>query len=310
MAAELVAEREHDVVLNWMGGLHHARKSKASGFCYLNDCVLAIMRLLYEYRRVLYIDIDVHHGDGVEEAFLTTNRVLTLSFHQYESDQSFFPGTGNVDDFGEDDGEYHSINVPLMSGCSNHNYDYIFRNVVDRVFERYRPEAVVLQCGSDSIVGDRIGGFNLTIEGHGNAFKHVLSKKIPTVCLGGGGYTAENVSRCWAYESFLALNKDTPRFLPENLEYQSFYSTNELLKPLPNLQDDIIDRNTKDYLQKLLVKVECMLKKVEIAPGTPFMQRPDKEKGKELNGVDLNDGELNYNDGKIQIESHDSDDLL
>lgn len=296
LSAELVAEGDHDVVLNWMGGLHHARKSKASGFCYLNDCVLAIMRLLYEYRRVLYIDIDVHHGDGVEEAFLLTNRVLTLSFHQYEIDQSFFPGTGSADDFGEGDGENHSINVPLWSGCSNINYEYIFRNVVDRVFERYRPEAIVLQCGADSVVGDRIGGFNLTIEGHGNAFLHVLNKKVPTVCLGGGGYTAENVSRCWTYESFLALNKDAPKYLPENLEYQSVYTTNELLKPLPNLQEDTIDRNTKDYLQKLLVKVESHLKNIEIAPGTPFMDRPDISINKEKRAAKLDDGEIDYND--------------
>ena len=84
LAAELVAQGRHDVVLNWMGGLHHARKSKASGFCYVNDCVLAIVRLLHTFQRVLYIDIDVHHGDGVEEAFLISNRVMTLSFHQYD----------------------------------------------------------------------------------------------------------------------------------------------------------------------------------------------------------------------------------
>ena len=286
-----------------MGGMHHSRKSKASGFCYLNDCVLAIMRLLADFRRVLYIDIDIHHGDGVEEAFLTTNRVLTLSFHQYEEDQSFFPGTGSVDDFGEEEGMYHSINVPLMSGCTNLNYEMIFKFTVDKVFERYRPDAVVLQCGSDSIVGDRIGGFNLTIDGHGNAFKHVLSKGVPTVCLGGGGYTAENVSRCWAYESFLALGKDAPKLLPTKLEYQNIYTTTELLRPLPNLQEDPTERNTKEYLQKLMAKIDFCIKKIEIAPGTPFMQRPDfSSSGKEN---DLKDGEVDYNDRLHQNEKQD-----
>ena len=81
LAANLLSQKKHDLVLNWIGGLHHAKKDFASGFCYINDCVLAINRLLYNHRRVLYIDIDVHHGDGVEEAFYFTNRVCTLSIH-------------------------------------------------------------------------------------------------------------------------------------------------------------------------------------------------------------------------------------
>jgi acetoin utilization deacetylase AcuC-like enzyme len=86
-----------DIVVNWSGGLHHAKKREASGFCYVNDIVLAILELLKYHERVLYIDIDVHHGDGVEDAFLTTNRVLTLSLHKFGD---FFPGTGSIRDTG------------------------------------------------------------------------------------------------------------------------------------------------------------------------------------------------------------------
>lgn len=82
-----------DIAINWAGGLHHAKKSEASGFCYVNDIVLGILELLRYYARVLYIDIDVHHGDGVEEAFYTTDRVMTVSFHKYGE---FFPGTGEL----------------------------------------------------------------------------------------------------------------------------------------------------------------------------------------------------------------------
>lgn len=82
-----------DIAINWAGGLHHAKKSEASGFCYVNDIVLGILELLRYYPRVLYIDIDVHHGDGVEEAFYTTDRVMTCSFHKYGE---FFPGTGEL----------------------------------------------------------------------------------------------------------------------------------------------------------------------------------------------------------------------
>jgi len=104
-------------VINWAGGLHHAKKSEASGFCYVNDSVLAILSLLEYFPRVLYIDIDVHHGDGVEDAFYNSNRVLTCSFHQYGED--FFPGTGNFDSLGEDEGKYYSINVPLRPGIND-----------------------------------------------------------------------------------------------------------------------------------------------------------------------------------------------
>ena len=82
-----------DIAINWAGGLHHAKKSEASGFCYVNDIVLAILELLKYHQRVLYIDIDIHHGDGVEEAFYTTDRVMTASFHKYGE---YFPGTGDL----------------------------------------------------------------------------------------------------------------------------------------------------------------------------------------------------------------------
>lgn len=83
-----------DIAVNWSGGLHHAKRSEASGFCYVNDLVLAILELLKYHARVLYIDIDIHHGDGVEEAFYTTDRVMTVSFHKYGD--FFFPGEYRV----------------------------------------------------------------------------------------------------------------------------------------------------------------------------------------------------------------------
>jgi histone deacetylase 1/2 len=97
LGAHFLNENISDIAINWSGGLHHAKKSEASGFCYINDCVLAILELLTKYERVLYLDIDIHHGDGVEEAFFTTDRVLTCSFHKYGE---YFPGTGNLNDIG------------------------------------------------------------------------------------------------------------------------------------------------------------------------------------------------------------------
>ena len=96
--AARISQGRSDIVMNWSGGMHHAKRGEASGFCYMNDIVLAILELLKTHPRVLYIDIDIHHGDGVEEAFYLTNRVMTLSFHQCGG--NFFPGTGHLDDVG------------------------------------------------------------------------------------------------------------------------------------------------------------------------------------------------------------------
>jgi len=105
-----------DIAINWAGGLHHAKKSEASGFCYINDIVLAILELLKYHARVLYIDIDIHHGDGVEEAFYSTNRVMTVSFHKFGD---FFPGTGDLKDDGVKKGKNYSVNFPLESGIDD-----------------------------------------------------------------------------------------------------------------------------------------------------------------------------------------------
>lgn len=152
-----------DIAINWAGGLHHAKKSEASGFCYVNDIVLGILELLRYYARVLYIDIDVHHGDGVEEAFYTTDRVMTVSFHKYGE---FFPGTGELKDVGVQKGKYYSVNVPLRDGIDDESYRTTFEPVIEKVMEWYRPAAVVLQCGGDSLSGDKLGCFNLSMKGN------------------------------------------------------------------------------------------------------------------------------------------------
>ena len=130
-----------DIAVNWSGGLHHAKKSEASGFCFVNDIVLAILELLKHHPRVVYIDIDVHHGDGVEEAFYTTDRVMTVSFHKYGD---FFPGTGNISDVGVKSGKYYSVNVPLQEGIDDLSYEAVFKPVMNKVMETYCPTGMVL----------------------------------------------------------------------------------------------------------------------------------------------------------------------
>ncbi|KAI7971441.1 hypothetical protein EIK77_003497 [Talaromyces pinophilus] len=199
-----------DIAVNWAGGLHHAKKSEASGFCYVNG-------KLQCQARVLYIDIDVHHGDGVEEAFYTTDRVMTVSFHKYGE---YFPGTGELRDIGVGSGKYYAVNFPLRDGIDDVSYKSIFEPVISNVMEWYRPEAVVLQCGGDSLSGDRLGCFNLSMRGHANCVNFVKSFNLPTLVVGGGGYTMRNVARTWAFETGILLNEQLDSQLPYNDYYE------------------------------------------------------------------------------------------
>ena len=153
----------------------------------------------------MYIDIDVHHGDGVEEAFLLTDRVLTLSLHKHGGE--FFPGTGALGDVGVGEGRGYKVNVPLSDGVGDAAYVELFRSVADECASRFQPGAVVVQSGADSLAGDRIGVFNLSSRAHAACHAHVRSWGLPMVVLGGGGYTISNVARCWALETGVHLGE-------------------------------------------------------------------------------------------------------
>lgn len=252
-----------DIVVNWAGGLHHAKKSEASGFCYVNDIVLAILELLKHKQRVLYIDIDIHHGDGVEEAFYTTDRVMTLSFHKYGE---FFPGTGSVRDCGYARGRNYALNFPLHDGIDDDSYESIFKPVVARVMEVYRPEAVVLQCGADSLSGDRLGCFNLSIKGHGMCVEYMKSFNVPLLVLGGGGYTIRNVARCWAYETGVCLGEAMDNTIPYN-DYYEYYGPNYTLHLNPTNMEN---QNSLAYLERTKSVLFEYLREIESAPSVQF----------------------------------------
>jgi len=267
-AASMINNGLHDICVNWAGGLHHAKKSEASGFCYINDIVLAILELLKYHPRVLYIDIDVHHGDGVEEAFFLTPRVMTVSFHQYGKD--FFPGTGHHDSIGEGEGKYHCLNVPLYPGITDAMYINIFQDVISQVIAKFQPDAIVLQCGADSLNEDKLGQFNLSTKGHGACVEFILKFGIPMLLLGGGGYTIENVARCWAYETSLALGVQIDNKLPAN-EYSHEYSSPYLhVESNPTMEN----KNPKEHVEKLKVSVFERLRYLEGAPGFQFHDVP------------------------------------
>lgn len=256
-----------DIAINWAGGLHHAKKSEASGFCYVNDIVLGIIELLRFHQRVLYIDIDVHHGDGVEEAFYTTDRVMTASFHKYGE---YFPGTGELRDTGIGQGKHYAVNFPLRDGIDDESYKHIFEPVIKAIMDYYRPSAVVLQCGGDSLSGDRLGCFNLSMKGHANCVNFVKSYNLPTLILGGGGYTMRNVARTWAYETGCLVGDEMSQNLPYN-DYYEYYGPDYELDVRPSNMDNA---NSKEYLDKILRTVLDNLKKTEHAPSVQMQDVP------------------------------------
>jgi len=308
-----------DVAVNWAGGLHHAKKSEASGFCYVNDIVLGIIELLRYKQRVLYIDIDVHHGDGVEEAFYTTDRVMTVSFHKYGE---YFPGTGELRDIGVGTGKNYSVNFPLRDGITDETYRNIFEPVIEAVMTYYGPEAIVLQCGGDSLSGDRLGCFNLSMDGHANCVRYVKSFGVPVIILGGGGYTMRNVARTWAYETGQLVDENMSKQLPFNDYYEYFAPDYELDVRPSNMEN----ANSHDYLHKIKSTVIENIRRTgkpsveaftDIAPN-PFLGRMDSDGEDEDNDddADLNpdvrmtqrqrDQQIEH-EGELYDESEDED---
>ncbi|KAF8967474.1 hypothetical protein BDZ97DRAFT_2056877 [Flammula alnicola] len=257
-AAQRITSGAADIAINWAGGLHHAKKREASGFCYINDIVLGILELLRTYPRVLYIDIDCHHGDGVEEAFYTTDRVMTCSFHKFGE---YFPGTGSQEDKGRGKGKGYAVNVPMKDGITDESYKSVFEPIITRVLEVFRPSAVVLQCGSDSLAGDKLGCFNLSMKGHAHCVQFMRKQNIPLILLGGGGYTVKNVARTWTYETACALGieNDIDPNLPWNQYFEWFGPRYRLEVPVNNMEDlnmkdgslDIVRETALQQLQQL-----------------------------------------------------------
>ncbi|KAK9815875.1 hypothetical protein WJX72_011119 [[Myrmecia] bisecta] len=260
-----------DIAINWSGGLHHAKKTEASGFCYVNDLVLAILELLKYHTRVLYIDIDVHHGDGVEEAFYLTDRVMTVSFHKFGD--FFFPGTGNVKDTGERAGKHYSVNVPLKNGTDDATFHKLFKPIMAKVMEMFNPGAVVLQCGADSLANDRLGCFNLSVNGHAEAVRFMKAYKVPLLVTGGGGYTKNNVARCWTYETAVLTNKDAdlPEELPPNDYYDYFAPDHKLNTRSTRILENENNRNDIERLKRDVLE---NLRQLAHTPGAQMAELP------------------------------------
>ncbi|TFK49706.1 histone deacetylase RPD3 [Heliocybe sulcata] len=277
-AANRLSSGAADIAINWAGGLHHAKQREASGFCYINDIVLGILELLRTYPRVLYIDIDCHHGDGVEEAFYTTDRVMTCSFHKFGE---FFPGTGELTDIGKGKGKGYAVNVPLRAGITDEVYKSLFEPIVTKILEVFRPSAVVLQCGADSLSGDRLGMLNLTMQGHASCVQFLRKQNVPLMLLGGGGYTIRNVSRAWCYETACALGIEDSLdpFLPYNPHFEFFGPRYRLEVPSSTMEDYNILGGYADDTRKTVL---AQLSQLQPAPSVGMHDVPHESVGEHL----------------------------
>jgi Histone deacetylase domain len=224
---------------------------------------------------VLYIDIDIHHGDGVELAFYQSNRVMTVSFHKYTGD--FFPGTGKLEDNGNRDGKYFSLNVPLQDGIDDDMYLTIFKTVIDDTVTAFRPSAIVLQCGADSLGCDRLGAFNLSIAAHGECVNFVRKYNVPLLILGGGGYTIKNVSRCWTYETAVLVGAAIPDELPATV-YDAFFEDSHW-KLHPPLTGKVDNQNSPASLQRITTSIRSKLRYLQGAPSVAMQEIPPDLQG-------------------------------
>lgn len=216
-AEELLAGR---VAFNPAGGMHHARPDRARGFCYFNDPVLAILRLKRAGLRVLYVDIDAHHGDAVEAAFAADADVANLSLHM-DTAYAYPHAGGRLDDAGEAAGGHTTVNVPLPPGTHDDEYRLLFDAVWEPLQQRFAPDAVVLQAGTDMLAPDPLGKLAMSTQAFLAVARAVLESAprhadgTPRVLVtGGGGYHPLALARAWTGLWALLSGRQLPEDLP------------------------------------------------------------------------------------------------
>lgn len=200
-AIELIMRGECDRAFTPIAGLHHARRDSAAGFCVFNDCGIAIECLRREYglRRIAYVDIDAHHGDGVFYSFDADPEVIFVDLH--EDGNYLYPGTGEADETGRDAAVGTKLNVPLPMGAGDAAFDEAWSQATDFIRDA-RPEFILLQCGADSLQGDPITHMAYTSYPHAKAAASLCeiadqSCQGRLLAMGGGGYNLDNIAVAW-----------------------------------------------------------------------------------------------------------------
>src|SRR5205807_2839998 len=210
VAAANAVKNGAQLAYNISGGLHHAQRSNASGFCVFNDPAIACHILREKYNKVAYVDIDVHHGDGVQALFYDDPTVLTCSIHQ--DGRTLYPGTGFVEETGAQDS---SINVPLLPKTTGDVWIWAFENGIMPAVKNFKPEAVVLQMGTDTHFLDPLAHIQNTAQEWLRAVAMIRDLNLPIVALGGGGYNLTTVPRMWVASCLTLANQPIPDHVAE-----------------------------------------------------------------------------------------------
>lgn len=220
-AVDLVMSGEATHTMNIAGGLHHARPDRASGFCIFNDPAISIAYLKKEYgiKKILYLDVDAHHGDGVMYGFYSDGGVLDIDFH--EDGHHLFPGTGFTNEVGDGAGKGLKLNIPLPPFTDDDLYLNLFRDIVPQVVRKFSPEVLLLQCGADSHANDLLAHLQLTTRSYGEVARvvHELAHEVGSghlVVFGGGGYNPANVARTWTLVASALSQSRLPALTPQS----------------------------------------------------------------------------------------------
>ncbi|WP_243288072.1 acetoin utilization protein AcuC [Geothrix terrae] len=216
--ARLLMEGAETRVLQLGGGLHHAQKNRAAGFCMYNDLAVAIRAMVRHGWRVAYLDIDLHHGDGVQSLFYDSDQVLTISLH--ETGHYLYPGTGHIQELGAGTARGLSVNIPLEPFTESESYLEAFDAVVPRALEWFSPHVLVVQAGADAHFADPLGDLALTTQAfqalYGRildlAADHTQGRALFTL---GGGYEAQVVARVWTILYLTLMDLPIPERLPD-----------------------------------------------------------------------------------------------
>jgi acetoin utilization protein AcuC len=245
---------------NPSGGLHHAHPERASGFCIFNDPAVSInyLKKKYDVKRLVYLDIDAHHGDGVMYGFYNDPSVLDIDFH--ESGKYIFPGTGFPDETGEDKAKGLKLNVPLLPGTGDEAYTKAFQKLVPEAVRKFRPEIILVQCGADGHADDRLAHLRLTTSTYGEVVSemHALAHELCKgrfLLFGGGGYTLANVPRVWTIAFATLAGKKLDNVISEPWSREFGTLTGE------DAPDALYDNPTRDD-SKALDHVDDVLTKL------------------------------------------------
>jgi acetoin utilization protein AcuC len=208
-AARILAG-EAQAAFNPHGGFHHAFPERASGFCYVNDQALGCRKLSAAGKRVLYLDVDVHNGDGVAFAFQDRSDVMTISLH--ENPRILFPGTGFEDEIGTGQGRGFHVNVPLPVGTYDQAYLRAVNEVAIPLIQAFRPDVFVIELGTDALAGDPLAHLLLTNNVYVEVLRKVIAFDKPILMTGGGGYNGENAVRAWALAWSVLSGRDEDEY--------------------------------------------------------------------------------------------------